>query len=330
MLYSLHRFLDQIIDYAGIFPPARLPIEEAITRYAEYRAGEDAWMLGRFICPAIRLPELTLYHGELFQKQPPFSFAVLGSGGKTIEEFLAKLRLDMDFVSKFLHSNDRYVLVDVLEMALPEEVLAECDDSVIFDLIKVVHGYGKFTGSMRYIPFYEGFQARNAEASITSVVQGLKRFRDHLEESEEQSSLLPGYKFRCGGISAGAYPSVEVLAHAILTCREAGIPIKFTAGLHQPFRHFDDNLGTHAHGFFNVFGAAILSWTHHLDRARIEEILADENPAHFRFDEEHFSWDSLSANCDEIYAAREALAISFGSCSFDEPRQALRRLGYLD
>ncbi|HHL73362.1 MAG TPA: hypothetical protein ENJ29_12710 [Bacteroidetes bacterium] len=329
MLYSLHRFLDQIIDYAGIFPPARLRIEEAIGNYASYRSGEDAWMLGRFICPAIRLPELTLYHSELFHQNPPFAFAVLGSGGRTIEEFLAKLRLDMDFVSKFQHNNGRSVLVDVLEMALPEEVIAECDDGVIFDLIKVVHGYSKFAGPLRYTPFFEGYQARNAEASIDSVVQGIKRFREHVQETDELPALLPGYKLRCGGSSPGAIPSVATLAHALLACRKAGIPIKFNAGLDQPVRSFDETQGTHVHGFFNVFGAAILLWTHDLEKEQLEEILADENPAHFRFDEDHFSWNSLSADCDEIYAAREALAISFGSCRFDEPVRALRALGYL-
>ena len=49
---------ESLIDYAGLFPPAALPMAGAVAEYAEALRGEHAWMLGRFIVPASRIAEL--------------------------------------------------------------------------------------------------------------------------------------------------------------------------------------------------------------------------------------------------------------------------------
>ncbi len=46
------------IDYAGLFPPAALPMPDAVRNYSAYRAGPHAWMLGRFVLGVARLEEL--------------------------------------------------------------------------------------------------------------------------------------------------------------------------------------------------------------------------------------------------------------------------------
>ncbi len=50
--------LARLIDHAALFPPASLDMDAALAADREARAGEHAWMLGRFICPASRLGEL--------------------------------------------------------------------------------------------------------------------------------------------------------------------------------------------------------------------------------------------------------------------------------
>lgn len=50
--------LASLIDYAGLFPPAALPMEQAVEKFTEYRAGEYSWALGRFVVPARRLAAL--------------------------------------------------------------------------------------------------------------------------------------------------------------------------------------------------------------------------------------------------------------------------------
>ena len=44
--------LEGIIDYAGLFPPAAVPMSAAVRNFAHYRASGSGWMLGRFVCPA--------------------------------------------------------------------------------------------------------------------------------------------------------------------------------------------------------------------------------------------------------------------------------------
>lgn len=49
---------ERLIDDAGLFPPARKPMDRALADHRAARAAEHARMLGRFLCPASRLGEL--------------------------------------------------------------------------------------------------------------------------------------------------------------------------------------------------------------------------------------------------------------------------------
>ena len=46
-----------LVDYAGLFPPAALSMDDAVAEYARGRRSPEAWMLGRFVVPAARLLE---------------------------------------------------------------------------------------------------------------------------------------------------------------------------------------------------------------------------------------------------------------------------------
>ncbi|MBE0681463.1 MAG: hypothetical protein IH589_06080, partial [Anaerolineales bacterium] len=54
----------------------------------------------------------------------------------------------------------------------------------------------------------------------------------------------------------------------------------------------------------------------------------DEDAASFVVDETGFSWKNLRVTNSEILNARIYMT-SFGSCSFDEPRDDLRKIGIL-
>ena len=139
-----------------------------------------------------------------------------------------------------------------------------------------------------------------------------------------------GFKLRTGGVEAKAFPSPEQVAFAITTCRDVGVPMKFTAGLHHPIRHYNESVKTKMHGFINVFAAATIAHTHReVDANHVQAILEDEDARSFSFDNDGLRWKSLSVTTPQIEAARRAFAISFGSCSFDEPRDDLRALGWL-
>lgn len=53
-----HFFLQELVDYAGTFPPAGLPLDQALANYRSYQQGQAPSMLGRFICAGSALEEL--------------------------------------------------------------------------------------------------------------------------------------------------------------------------------------------------------------------------------------------------------------------------------
>jgi len=55
---AAHALLEGLIDHAPLFPPASLPLEEALEDHRRALASRHAWMVARFVCPASRLGEL--------------------------------------------------------------------------------------------------------------------------------------------------------------------------------------------------------------------------------------------------------------------------------
>lgn len=45
----------RLFDYAGVFPPAQLPLAEAIDHYRTLRAGDDGWLMGPMLVRASQL-----------------------------------------------------------------------------------------------------------------------------------------------------------------------------------------------------------------------------------------------------------------------------------
>jgi hypothetical protein len=55
---TIRALLAELIDYAGLFPPAGLGMVAAARAYERYRSEGHAWMLGAFVVPLARLREL--------------------------------------------------------------------------------------------------------------------------------------------------------------------------------------------------------------------------------------------------------------------------------
>jgi hypothetical protein len=53
----LKALLANLIDYAGLYPPAGLPLEIVIERYRCFLASPDGWILNRLVLPAAKLAE---------------------------------------------------------------------------------------------------------------------------------------------------------------------------------------------------------------------------------------------------------------------------------
>ncbi len=298
MKASLRALLSGVIDYAGLFPPAQLPLDVALANYLKYRESADAWMLGRFVCPAARLTEIP--------EGVELTVSAIGRGGDTIDSFSAGIEANLVAIRA------SSLRVEVLEAKLPAGFT---DYDLLGGAIEEILPSVKAAGLSVFLE-----PPTLAKSKIQNVV-------DVLAEYDPPKPL--GIKLRTGGLEAKAFPSSAQLAHAIhYACRE-GVRLKATAGLHHPFPRYDENLQARMHGFVNVFAAGVLGRVCGLGEHDVRAILEEEDPARFRFEDDALYWGDLKATTEQIREARRDAVLSFGSCSFDEPREDLRALGWM-
>jgi len=60
---SLRALVSNLIDYAGLYPPAALPLDQVLDHYRSYRESADRWMLNRLVLPAAKLSETPVEDG---------------------------------------------------------------------------------------------------------------------------------------------------------------------------------------------------------------------------------------------------------------------------
>lgn len=141
-------------------------------------------------------------------------------------------------------------------------------------------------------------------------------------------------KVRTGGVTTDVFPSVAALAGFMRVCRNHGVAFKATAGLHHPIRgeypltyDAEPPRGT-MHGFINLFIAAALCDSGQPE-GDVRLALEDTEAGHFAFTSDAATWQGHRIPTGALRRVREQVAISFGSCSFDEPLRDLRALGLL-
>jgi len=285
-----------LIDYAGLFPPAKLPIAQARAEYESARAGPQAWMLGRFIVPATLLVETADAIGA------PLS--VIADGTVDLLERLAAMRT----------SGSR---IEALEIPIAKSI-SPLRTVLSADEIRDVTGEFESditTVGLRDVPVYvEIPRAAPWWPMLPAVMSALGRMQLRA-------------KLRCGGVTAEAFPSVDDVADFIAAAASAGVAFKATAGLHHPVRHVDPATGFTMHGFLNILVAAAL--TPRLDRGTLLRVIAEEDPAAFAFDDTSLAWRDQRVELDAIAEVRRDAFVSYGSCSFSEPIEDLTALGML-
>jgi hypothetical protein len=142
-------------------------------------------------------------------------------------------------------------------------------------------------------------------------------------------------KIRCGGVTPDLIPPVDRVAEFLRVCSDAGVGLKFTAGLHHPVRSVHpltyeaDAPRAMMHGFLNVFVAAGLLASGDLADLDLLAVLEETDPGAFRVGPEGVAWRDREVTVPGLDAARRTFARSFGSCSFAEPVDDLQKLGML-
>jgi hypothetical protein len=300
---SLRALLSHSIDYAGMFPPCSLGLEPALQNQAGYVRSLDSWMLGAFVLSAERF-DATRQLLSQFDAQHPLRVAALGPKTANAHAFLEALDEADAAIRALSRHNVDLVSISHLEMFLPHDV-----DVVSLKEARSILG--------DLLVFWEA-PPDKAEQTIALLA----------EFNSDADSPTFGYKLRTGGVTADAFPTSMQIAKALVTPATHQLPIKFTAGLHHPLRQYRDEVQTKMHGFINVLGAAALAAEHRWDANQTALMLQDENADSFSFTDDFFAWREWRIDTKRLQYRRR-FVVSFGSCSFDEPREDLRALKLL-
>ena len=327
MRASLRALLSEVFDYAGLFPPAGLDLDTAIRNYARFLGEPESWMLGRFICPASRLGEIQPVLRDVFPGESKPELSVLLRTSDSADGFVEALRGELNAVSAFRQDAGDRAGLRVFELRLPLDLCGHDDAARLSELVDQSDSSIQQSGVEAHVPgFYELRLTADWRRAAVSQVQGIQQC---LRGRSETRANTLGLKLRCGGLDASAFPTCEQIAFVIEQCRDHRVPLKFTAGLHHPIRHYDAGVQTHMHGFINVFAAGVLASALPLEFNDILAIVEEEDPRQFSFTDDFLAWNEAEATLREIEYARKNAVISVGSCSFDEPREDLRRLDLL-
>ena len=300
---ALRSLLARSIDYAGLFPPCSLELEPAIKNQAAYVRSAENWMLASFVLPVSRLNEAAPFL-DAFNSDYPMRVSALGPGEENPAKFKTALANIVQEIRRFQSTHHGRAQVEQLEMALPKDGI---DASLIDSIASEV-------AALKIKTFWE------APAAMAAKVIKL------LQERAMSDRL--GCKLRTGGVKADAFPSTAAVAGALAAAVSHKVPIKFTAGLHHPVRKHRDEVGTKMHGFLNVLGAGVMAAEHGWNAEQCAAMLESEEPGDFRFSDDTFSWRDWSITPNRIEQFR-TIVTSFGSCSFNEPREDLRFLRLL-
>jgi hypothetical protein len=312
---AIHALVSGLVDYAGLFPPAKLDMQSAVDAYASYLDSDDVWVLGRFIVPASRLGEFEQAAKKHLSKDDdgePWPMSVL------LEDDLDK-ELDAIYAFNDRHTQEKngLALIDAVEIKVPFDSakgLTSPDANFIDDIVERV--------PQELFPFFELPTLALSDGSMPDLRGCIAAL----------AGAEAGAKIRTGGLTANAFPTARAIARFIADCRVADVPFKATAGLHHPVRG-EQNLTYEPgcaravmHGFLNVFLAAVFHDAHDIPEGKMVQILEQTSLDEFTFTAREIRYRDLSVSMDDIDATRDMFAMSFGSCSFREPVDELRAL----
>jgi hypothetical protein len=291
--------LRDLIDYAGLFPPASVAMAQSVANYAAYFQSEWSWILGRFIVPVGRLGEFEDAFTILPNQAPETSFARWRLSALLGTDVIADVARIHDFnarMAKGVSGKSAVVQSVELKVANVEEIKR---------LSEII--------PPELDTYFELPWSSNS-ACITAIADCGRRA-----------------KMRTGGETADKIPAAESVIEFIRQCAAANVPFKATAGLHHPLRavhrltYQPESPSAMMHGFVNVFLAAAFLRTG-MSANLAMQLLEEQSPKAFQFHSEAIEWRQHKLTRDEITATRREFAVSFGSCSFTEPVDDLKSL----
>ncbi len=293
---SVRLLLSGVIDYAGLFPPSQVSMQEAVLNFATYRHSNYGWMLGRFILPVSRLEEFLACSTDFVNRDGSNVWRLSVLAGEDINATARQ-------VADFNRENEGVVVIDALEVKA--NTLSKIENTV--------------AGMPEGVEAY--FEISTGEPFVDLVTA---------------LALAGQYaKIRTGGVTNDDFPSSRDIIRFVRTCMAANVPFKATAGLHHPIKCFKpltyapDAPEGSMHGFLNTLLMTAFA-RESFRPSLLEELMEEEFEEVFSFSEGGVAWRSeYFLTASHLRLLRTRGMHSFGSCSFDEPIEDLRAMGLL-
>lgn len=313
--------LRDLIDYAGLFPPASLPMASAVANYDKYSRSEWNWMLGRFIVPVVRLNEFeAAFNGLPTSDLPTLDLPTSDSPTSADGRSFANWRL-----SALLGSDPVADVARLREFDMRRAASSSARKAVVESVEVKITSAEQIAQFSKIIP----------EEFATYFEMPLPACGECLGAVAAAGGRA---KIRTGGETADKFPAPDSVIEFISQCAAASVPFKATAGLHHPLRsvhrlnYQPDSPSGLMHGFLNIFLAAAFL-RNGMEAKLAIQLLEEQSARSFQldsqFDSDGIAWREHRLSRDKIAAARAGFAISFGSCSFIEPIDDLRSLHLL-
>lgn len=265
---------------------------DAVHRYQSFYLGNHGWILGRFILPVSRLSEFEfVLRDRLDSKEWRLSCVI----GEDVNSALNEVRRFNDRNS--VHN----LLIDAVEINLS--------------------GQDSLGQSLSLIP-----AGLNCYYEVSPDIS--------IELLEKMKACGGRAKIRTGGVKAEAIPQTECIAGFLKRSAEVGICFKATAGLHHPLQSIhpltyepDAPVGR-MHGFLGVFLAAAFA-RQGMATEELVHVINSDGANDFSFGIAEVQWHNARVATEMIRQVRQQFAISFGSCSVEEPTADLQELQLL-
>jgi len=289
MFASVKALLSSVIDYAGLFPPAKLDMGQAMANYALYQTTPYSWMLGHFVVPASRLKELE----ELLPSFPlkQWSLSVILSGDWELE------------IDRVLSLDNNQIAIASLEFPpLPPA-----------DIERVLPRLPVGVDCFFEIPFNQDLEA------YLSVLQ---------QNGASAKIRTGGITANAFPSATQLYQYVLAFAEARVPFKAtAGLHHPLPGNYRLTYE--PDSPSTTMHGFLNVAIVAAFVYWQKLTLAEGLEVLKESASDRFQFQEDGIGWSKYQLNISQLEEVRQRFFRSFGSCSFQEPIDDLKTLKLL-
>ncbi|MEP7056064.1 MAG: hypothetical protein ABI912_12555 [Actinomycetota bacterium] len=234
--------LARLIDDAGLFPPARLPMPDALAANRWVAADEHAGLVGRFLVPVSRLEE---FAGVAGASAPELGVVVDTLG---LEPDAASIDAVATCVEKYQPSS-----IEVLASGGPAGTLG-----------RVLDGFSALPDQTALYVELPPFDFHDDWRGAIETLGAARANRRNV-----------GAKVRCARTASDHALTEDELARFVVACRQSGTPFKATAGLHHAIRHTQDD-GLERHGFLNVLLACAVALRGSPDDA-VASVLAERS-----------------------------------------------------